>query len=402
MADIKWEQVLIPIKELKEYENNPRKISKTAFTNLVKSLQQDGYHSRILINVDNTIIGGHARKKALIAAGWDAETHIEVLRANRQLDEQELKRLNIRDNLEFGEFDFDILANCFETDDLIEWGMNADLFPDIAPPVTEQDNETVNPPIQTSIMLGDKFLLGSHVLLCGDSTSATDVAKLLAEHKPNLMVTDPPYGVSYDAEWREGCDLGIGERSKGKVANDDRVDWSETYALFPGEVAYVWHAAKHSGEVQKNLETCGYNLINQIIWVKQHFVMSRGDYHWQHEPCHYVVKKGKKHNWQGARDQATIWEIKNNNSFGNSEKEEAVGHSTQKPIECMLRPIMNNSEKGDLIYDPFGGSGTTLMAAEKSGRRCLMMELMPEYCQMIITRWEKLTGQQAMKLNDDK
>jgi DNA modification methylase len=147
------------------------------------------------------------------------------------------------------------------------------------------------------------------------------------------------------------------------------------------------------------LENCGFDLVNLIIWHKQHFVISRGDYHYQHEPLWYAVKKGKQHNWQGKRDQSTVWEIANNNSFGNSNKEETFGHGTQKPIECMLRPILNNSAQGESVYDPFGGSGTTLIACERSKRNCYMMELSPIYVDVIIKRWEKETNKKAVLLN---
>jgi DNA modification methylase len=209
------------------------------------------------------------------------------------------------------------------------------------------------------------------------------------------MVTDPPYGVEYDPSWRDGADLGVGERSRGKVQNDDIVDWTDAYTLFEGDVVYVWHAGKFTHIVAKNLEDCGFDIVSQIIWAKQHFALSRGDYHWQHEPCWYGARKGKKHHWRGARDQSTVWEIKNNNSFGNSNKEETWGHGTQKPVECMQKPIENNSLANDYVYDPFGGSGTTLIACEKTGRRCLMMELDEKYCDIIIRRWQKFTGKQA-------
>ena len=133
-----------------------------------------------------------------------------------------------------------------------------------------------------------------------------------------------------------------------------------------------------------------------IIWAKQHFAISRGDYHGQHEPCWYVVRKGKKHAWRGKRDQSTLWEIKNNNVFGNSAIEETWGHGTQKPLECMQLPIENNSRPGDWVYDPFGGSGTTLIACEKTGRKCVMMELDAKYCNTILARWEKATGKLAI------
>jgi DNA modification methylase len=231
-------------------------------------------------------------------------------------------------------------------------------------------------------------------LLCGDSTQAHNVDKLLNGVKPNLMVTDPPYGVEYDAEWREGRDLGIGERSKGKVMNDDRADWHEAYDLFPGNIAYIWSAGLRSKEVVESMLASGFKLRAQIIWVKQHFAMSRGDYHFQHEPCWYGVRK--KGDWHGDRKQTTVWEIKNNNSFGNSAKEETFGHSTQKPVECMRRPILNNSSEGQAVYDPFLGSGTTIIAAEQTGRHCFGLELSPEYCDIIVKRWEQFTGQKAV------
>ena len=391
---IQWKCELRKLESLKDYEHNPRKMDKPSFDNLVKSIKDDGYHQRLLINQDGTIIGGHARKKALLKAGY---SEVEVLVPDRMLVDDDFNRVNVRDNLSFGQFDFEILNEFFDPEKLIEWGMPEDLLQKTKEniEITDSDDEISPIPVDSITKLGDIWQLGEHRLVCGDSANPLDVGKLLVDIIPNLMVTDPPYGVSYDPTWREGFDLGVGERSKGKVLNDDRVDWKDVYSLFPGVVAYVWHGAKHTHTVAQNLEDCGYDLITQIIWAKQHFVLSRGDYHWQHEPCWYAVRKSEKHNWQGARDQASVWQIKNNNSFGNKDKEETTGHGTQKPIDCMLRPILNNSEAGDYIYDPFGGSGTTLIAAEKSKRKCLMMELSPAYCDAIIARWGKLTNKKA-------
>lgn len=198
----------------------------------------------------------------------------------------------------------------------------------------------------------------------------------------------------YDHEWRD-ADLGVRERSRGKVENDDKVNWTDAYSLFTGTGAYVWHAAYFTHIVAKNLIDCGYEIVSNIIWVKQHFALSHGDYHWQHDSCWYVVKKGHKHNWQGARDQATTWDILSNNSFGNANPEKTWGHGTQKPVECMARPIQNNSKPGEYVYDPFGGSGTTLIACEKLGRKCFMMEISPVYVDVIIQRWQEFTGKKA-------
>ena len=240
------------------------------------------------------------------------------------------------------------------------------------------------------------YQLGRHRLMCGDSTNGEAVNTLLAGIIPVLMVTDPPYGVSYDADWRDETETQRANSRSGDVLNDDRVDWTEAYELFGGDVAYVWHSALHTIEVGANLESLGYKLIAQIIWAKQHLVLSRGDYHWQHEPCWYAVKDGSKHNWQGDRTQTTVWNIANSNPFtGNANTDDMkTDHGTQKPVECMAKPILNNSAKGDAIYDPFGGSGTTLIAAEQLDRTCYMMELDPAYCDVIRKRYAKFIGRE--------
>lgn len=262
-------------------------------------------------------------------------------------------------------------------------------------PETEEDEppevDDDNPP---QSQLGEVYQLGRHRVMCGDSTNPDHVKQLLQDDTPNLMVTDPPYGVSYDPAWRDEADLGIGKRSRGKVAGDDRVDWTQAYSLHPGNVAYVWHADIHSPEVGHNLEDLGYTLVSQIIWVKQHFALSRGDYHRQHEPCWYAVKSGHPHNYQGDRKQTTTWAIANNNAFG-GEGEEKFGHGTQKPIECMAKPIRNNSQENDAVYDPFLGSGSTLIAAEQLGRVCLGMDIDPKYVDQIRKRYAKFVGKES-------
>lgn len=156
--------------------------------------------------------------------------------------------------------------------------------------------------------------------------------------------------------------------------------------LYKTPVVYCWHAGIFAAEVAGFLRRIGYEIVSQIIWNKPIFVFGRGDYHWKHEPCWYAVRKGCRHNYQGDRTQSTVWDIDNNSAFS-QEKEERTGHGTQKPLECMARPIRNNSQSGDLVVDPFLGSGTTLIASEQLGRRCFGMEFEPKYCQMIIDRY---------------
>jgi DNA modification methylase len=204
-------------------------------------------------------------------------------------------------------------------------------------------------------------------------------------------VTDPPYGVSYDPTWRQTAGVSSSGRT-GKVENDDRADWRDAWALFPGDVAYVWHAGLHASTVAESLIATGFVPRAQIIWNKPRFALGRGDYHWQHEPCLYVVRNGGKSHWQGGRDQSTVW------SVGNAGFQDAATvHGTQKPVELMRRPILNNSLFGDLVYEPFAGSGSTIIAAHSVGRFCYAMELSPQYCDVIIERFETLTGEKATR-----
>jgi DNA modification methylase len=245
-----------------------------------------------------------------------------------------------------------------------------------------------DPPVDPVSRAGDVWLLGTHRLVCGDCTDAAAVSAALAGIVPHLMVTDPPYGVNYDPGWRGRSGLSDGSTlARGEVLNDNRADWREAWLLFPGDVAYVWHSALHAGTVATSLEAAGFVIRSQIIWDKTRLVISRGDYHWRHEPAWYAVRKGKTGHWAGDRKQTTIWEIPHAKS--------ETGHGTEKPVACMQRPIENNSSIGQAIYDPFCGSGTTIIAAEIIGRVCHGIELSPVYVDVAIKRWQAFTGQVA-------
>lgn len=231
---------------------------------------------------------------------------------------------------------------------------------------------------------GDLFQVGAHRVLCGDSTNADDVARVLQDDKPLLMVTDPPYGVEYDAHWREDYDQ-FEMHSVDPVTNDDRNDWSEAYKLFTGDVAYVWHADRLGVGVGVDLMECGFELRCCIIWVKQHFVFSRGHYHWQHEPCWYAVRNNA--HWLGDSKQTTVWDILNHNPMG-GERENKTTHSTEKPLECMARPIRNHD--APIVYDPFLGSGTCLVACEQLGRKGRGIEIHPPYVAVTLERLSQM------------
>ena len=259
------------------------------------------------------------------------------------------------------------------------------------------DDATPEVPASPVTTLGDCWRLGAHRLVCGDSTKESDVQRCLNGVQPHLMVTDPPYGVEYDANWRNEADRSNGKprsrhRAIGKVQNDDKADWREAWKLFPGDVAYVWHAGIYAGTVAESLVACGLDIRAQIIWAKTRFAISRGHYHWQHEPCWYAVRN--KGHWTGDRSQTTLWTIDHQKS--------ETGHSTQKPVECMRRPILNNSSPGQAVYEPFAGSGTTIIAAESTGRICHAIELEPAYCDVIVKRWQEYTGEQAVLDGDGR
>ncbi len=257
------------------------------------------------------------------------------------------------------------------------------------------DEVVPEPPTVPVTRLGDLWRLGPHRVLCGDAVSPAAVAVLFGTREPVLMITDPPYGVGYDPGWRERAGLGV-PRQTGAIANDHQADWTQAYRLFPGNVAYVWHAGVHAAEVARGLEEAGLRIRAQIIWAKQHFALSRGDYHWQHEPCWYCVRAGQCSNWCGDRTQSTLWEVPNLNPFGGSGQEPLTGHAAQKPIELMRRPILNHTARGDNVYDPFLASGTTLLAAELTDRACYGLEIEAGHVDLILSRWQKQTGQAAV------
>jgi DNA modification methylase len=233
---------------------------------------------------------------------------------------------------------------------------------------------------------GDVWLLDDHRVICGDSTDQETVERVLAGAKPNLMVTDPPYGVEYDPGWRHRMGVSNSKR-QGKVLNDERADWAAAWALFPGEIAYVWHGALHAATVSDSLTRQGFSIRAQIIWAKPRLVIGRGDYHWQHEPCWYAVRK--KGHWTGDRKQTTLWTI------SSKDQDADTVHGTQKPVECMRRPMTNNTAPGESVFEPFLGSGTTLIAAQGIGRICYGVELNRVYVDVAVRRWQAFTGRCA-------
>ena len=369
---------------------NARTHSDEQVAQIAASIREFGFTNPILTDGDNGVIAGHGRLLAARKLGMktvpvielagmsEAQKRAYILADNKLAEnagwDRELLGLELGD---LGSLGFDLSLTGFGEDEiarLANLGGPGLTDPDDVPEVEEQ---AVSRP-------GDVWLLGKHRLVCGDSTDHTDVGACLAGVKPHLMVTDPPFGVNYDPAWRERLGIDAGTLATGKVLNDDRADWREAWALFPGDVAYVWHAALQSRPVIESLEAAGFVVRAQIIWDKTRLVIGRGDYHWQHEPAVYAVRKGKTGHWEGGRSQTTVWQIPHRRNDS--------GHGTEKPVECMKRPIENNSSPGQAVYEPFCGSGTTIIAAEMTGRSCHAIELNPAYVDVAIRRWQAFTG----------
>jgi DNA modification methylase len=389
------------IAELVPYARNARTHSPAQVEQIAKSIQAYGFTSPVLVDENGGIIAGHGRVLAMQSLGRTTIDAIEL----RGLSEIQRRGLILADNriaqnagwdkkllaLELSELkvmDFDLEFTGFSGDEL-----DALLAGPGTGGLTDPD-EVPAAPVNTVTSPGDVWLLGRHRLACGDCTDPDTVARALNGVKPHLMVTDPPYGVEYDPGWRNEA-LKHADLAVGKVANDHIADWRLAWALFPGEVAYVWHADKKSNIVAESLIACGFELRAQIIWAKQQMVISQGDYHHKHEPCWYVVRKSGKGHYCGDRKQTTLWEI-------DKPRKSETGHSTQKPIECMKKPIENNSSPGQAIYEPFSGSGTTIIAAEMTARACHAIEIKPEFADIAVTRWQKFTGLDATLERDGR
>jgi DNA modification methylase len=389
-----------PIGELIPYARNARTHSDAQVALIAGSIREYGFTNPVLVDGANGIIAGHGRVLAARQLGLASVPTIELA----HLTETQKQAYILADNrlAEAAGWDKDLLA--LELGDLRDLGVDLtalgfdlgelDALLNAGTPDPRED-EVPDPPAVPVSQAGDLWLLGKHRLLCGDSTSAADVARLLNGVKPTLMVSDPPYGVAYDPAWRNRAGLSETKRT-GKVLNDDRADWREAWALFPGDVAYVWHGALHATTVAESLMACGFAIRSQIIWAKERLVLSRGDYHWQHEPCWYAVRTTGKGHWSGDRKQTTLW------SIPSRDQDARTVHGTQKPVECMRRPMLNNASLGQAVYEPFCGSGSSIISAETCGRVSLAMELDPTYVDVAVTRWQAFTGREAVLEGDGR
>lgn len=392
---------MVAVGDLSCHPDNPRRGN---LDEIRSSIRVNGFYGALVVQRSTGhILAGNHRYMAAQAEGLDKVPVIFV-----DASDDDAKAILVGDNRlsDLAENDPELLAALLQAIQTREHGLTGTGYSDddlaalLAAGMDngealEGEDDVPDIPEDPVSRPGDLWVLGNHRLICGDATVATDVERLLGTVQPLLMVTDPPYGVEYDPSWRNQAGAAATKRV-GKVLNDDRADWREAWALFPGDVAYVWHGALHAATVAESLEMSGFNVRSQIIWAKESLVLSRGDYHWQHEPCWYAVKKTGKGHWAGDRKQTTLWQIPSR------DQDSVTIHGTQKPVECMRRPILNNSSPGQAVYEPFMGSGTTLIAAESTGRVCYGSELSPSYVDVAVMRWQKITGKEAILDGDGR
>ena len=372
------------VKEIIPYAKNAKKHDKTQIANVAESIKRFGFAQPLVVDKDNVLIIGHCR---LLAAKQLKIREVPVVRMD-DLTEEQVKQLRLLDNkLNESDWDFDLLAD--EVGELdfdgfeLDWG-----FKELEDASVVED-EAPEPPEEPVSKLGDIYLLGSHRIMCGDSTNLDDVAKLMDGNLADLLVTDPPYNVDYEGK--------AGKIQNDKMSNDNFRQFlidaftSANESMKSGAAFYIWHADSEGFNFRGACTDVGWTVRECLIWKKNSMVLGRQDYQWQHEPCLYGWKEGSKHKWNADRKQTTILE------FDRPVKSDL--HPTMKPVNLMAYQVRNSSEQGDIVLDLFGGSGSTLMACEQLGRTNYSMEYDPRFVDVIVKRWENFTGKKAVKIN---
>ncbi|MGA2137085.1 MAG: DNA methyltransferase [Bryobacteraceae bacterium] len=404
------------------YARNPRR-NDAAVDRMCASIREFGFKVPVLARSDGTVVDGHLRLKAARKLGsWPGGdiTAIPTILCDEWTDAQvKAFRLMVNRSVTWADWDDEMLSlelqELAAADfDLSFTGFDPRELEDLLTLPDNDEQADVAPPLPENLVsrLGDLWLCGDrrnqHRLLCADATSPEAVVRLLGDRKPFLMICDPPYGISLDSEWRDRAGLnGCGaaepsymrRRTTGHVettiSGDTRADWSDAFALVPSlQIAYVWHASLYTREVLDGLLRIGFLHHRQIIWDKQRTVLTRSLYWFQHEPCWFVRKKNAV--WYGkAGENSTIWACPSPKMFMGGSDEDKFDHPCQKQVELMRRPLLNHTKRGEAVYDPFLGSGTTLAAAEITKRVCYGIELDPKYVDVVVQRWQTLSGKQA-------
>lgn len=386
---------MLPIDELHAYENNAKLHPQEQIDQIVKSMEEFGNNDPIAIDENNRIIEGHGRLLALKQMG---ETEAPIIRLKHLTEEQKRAYILVHNQLTLNTgFDEEILRAELESIvdiDMADYGFDLDILemPEEPMSVEEDSDFDVTPPEEPKAKPGDLYQLGRHRLLCGDSTSLDDVEKLMGGEKVDLLITDPPYNVAYEG----------GTADKLTIQNDDMEDeefrqflrdvyTSADSVMKPGAAFYIWHADSEGYNFRGAAHDIGWTIRQCLIWNKNTLVLGRQDFHWKHEPCLYGWKDGAGHNWYGDRKQTTVMDFDKPQRNGE--------HPTMKPVELFAYQMEMSSKSSDNVLDLFGGSGTTVIAAEQLNRNAYLMELDPRYVDVIVNRWENLTGEKAVLLN---
>ena len=386
----------VPINTVKANPNNPRIIKDDKFAKLVKSINEFPQMLNlrpIVVNDDMVVLGGNMRLKACKEAGLK---EIPIIKAS-ELTEQQQKEFIVKDNVGYGEWDWNDLANNWDADQLQDWGLD---IPGFDAEVLEADEDDFAVPdggIETDIVLGDLFEIGEHRLLCGDSTDSDQVALLMNGQKADMVFTDPPYGVSYTG--------GHDPKYQRVMIENDKLQGENLTDLFYEALMnadifthdhcafYIWYSTNKSVETFNSFANLNLQVRAVLCWykVKSGLGAFMAQYIPNFEPFIYAFKKGKSPQWFGASDEKSVWELKKDS------KNEY--HPTQKPVELPERAMKNSSKENDIVLDLFGGSGSTMVAAEQLNRKARLMEFDPKYCQVIVDRMRKLDPTLVIKKN---
>jgi len=384
------------IDRLIPYANNARTHSAEQVAQIAASIKEWGWTTPVLVDETGSIIAGHGRTLAarllkmteipvMVADGWsDAKKRAYIIADNKlALNagwDNEMLALELG---EIGDLGFDLDLTGFTAEEI------AALMPEeIAPGLTDPDDA---PEVQenATTVPGDVWIMGKHRLLCGDSTSVSDLEKLTDGQLVDMWLTDPPYNVAYEGKTKDALKIKndeMGDDQFRQFLRDSYV--SADTVMKPGAVFYIWHADSEGYNFRGAAKDAGWTVRQCLIWKKSSLVMGRQDYHWKHEPCLYGWKEGAGHLWATDRKQTTILEFDKPTRNGE--------HPTMKPVALFEYQLLNNTKGGDIVLDSFGGSGTTLIAAEKNGRVARLMELDPKYCDVIVKRWQDFTGKIAV------
>jgi len=392
--------IKVKITEIKSNPNNPRLIKDDKFKKLVQSIKDfpEMLDIRpIVVNADMVILGGNMRYKACKEAGLKS---IPIIVSNLSEDKQ--KEFLIKDNTSGGEWDWDILANEWDVEQLESWGLDIPSFEVDEVLEAEEDDFDATPPEEPITVLGDLYEIGEHRLLCGDSTQTDTFEKLMQGELADMCVTDPPYNVALGMETKEQAKA-RNRRTDGLIIQNDKMSNDDFYkflydfysalstAVKKGGAIYVWYASSEVVNFVSALVDSGWLYKQELIWNKTSMIMGRQDYQWKHEPCLYGWLDGGSHNWNSDRKQTTIIDFDKPQRNGE--------HPTMKPIGLFGYQIENSSKIGDIVIDAFGGSGTTMVACQQLKRKARVIEFDPKYCDVIVKRMIKLDDALTVKRN---